>query len=209
MLSLALRSPRCPSLPGHSTNAIPETLRCQIPRGFTFSLLAPPPKAILGRFWTAVSCCRSRSYNCPGGVTDRSHSLDVRLAGRTRRVYRVSVSGRCLPLPFVLNSTFCSRNINYTLVSGIGMSLKFFGNLRSRSFTTLSVLLLYDFVPTLPDEVALIWRRKVSAASLIFMANRAAAILFVIFLLLPNVDVVSVPVTVSFICAPLNLFTQM
>ena len=41
----------------------------------------------------------------------------------------------------------------------------------------LLALLGYDFVLTLSDEVELIWRRKFSVASVIFVLNRATALL--------------------------------
>ena len=47
-----------------------------------------------------------------------------------------------------------------------------------------SVLLVYDSMLTLTDEVNLIWRRKLSAASAIFLMSRLSTVLIVIFMIL-------------------------
>ena len=53
------------------------------------------------------------------------------------------------------------------------------------------VLLIYDSVLTAAAEVDLIWRRKMSVASLIYIANRASAAMGIVYILLLDTDSVS------------------
>ena len=55
----------------------------------------------------------------------------------------------------------------------------------------LLVLLLYDIVLTLPDEVDLVWRRRVSAATAVLILNRAGAVLACVNLALGWINSVS------------------
>ena len=63
---------------------------------------------------------------------------------------------------------------------------------RSKLLTTamliLVALLAYDSILTFEDEVELIWRRKLSIASAVFITNRIAALLFVVYNILIDVD---------------------
>ena len=52
----------------------------------------------------------------------------------------------------------------------------------------LVALLPYDFILTIEDEVELIWRRKLSIASAVFITNRIAALLFVVQHILIDVN---------------------
>ena len=52
----------------------------------------------------------------------------------------------------------------------------------------LVALLAYDSILTFEDEVELIWRRKLSIASAVFIANRIAASSIVMYSLLIHVD---------------------
>ena len=52
------------------------------------------------------------------------------------------------------------------------------------------VPLLYDSILTMPDEVDLIWRRKLSAASIIFIVNRVALVVSVILAILGTINTV-------------------
>lgn len=52
----------------------------------------------------------------------------------------------------------------------------------------LVALLTYDSLLTVEDEVELIWRRKLSIASTVFIINRIAASLFVVCSILSDVD---------------------
>lgn len=59
------------------------------------------------------------------------------------------------------------------------------------SGTTLTVLLTYDCMLTSKDELNLIWHRQKSVASVIFVANRVPAALFVIITSMLNANTVS------------------
>ena len=50
------------------------------------------------------------------------------------------------------------------------------------------VPLVYDSILTIPDEVDLIWRRKPSVASVIFVLNRMAILAIILFSVLEDVD---------------------
>ena len=52
----------------------------------------------------------------------------------------------------------------------------------------LVALLAYDFILTFEDEVELIWRRKLSIASAVFITNRIAASLFVVYDIFNSLD---------------------
>ena len=52
----------------------------------------------------------------------------------------------------------------------------------------IAALLVYDFVLTIVDEVDFIWRQKLSVASAIFITNRVAVLLVVIFLILGEMN---------------------
>ena len=47
------------------------------------------------------------------------------------------------------------------------------------------VLLVHDFVLTLPDEVALVWHRKLSAVSTVVIMNRVAAAIVCVSFVFP------------------------
>ena len=49
---------------------------------------------------------------------------------------------------------------------------------------TSTALILYEYILTLDDELDLIWRRKMSASSLIFLANRVTVIVYTVGLAL-------------------------
>ena len=49
-------------------------------------------------------------------------------------------------------------------------------------------LFIYDFILTIEDEVELIWRRKLSIASAVFITNRIAASLIVAYSILIDVN---------------------
>ena len=48
--------------------------------------------------------------------------------------------------------------------------------------------LVYDYVLTIADEVDLIWCRKPSVASAIFITNRIAVLLIVMYTIMSDVD---------------------
>ena len=50
-------------------------------------------------------------------------------------------------------------------------------------------LVVYDYLLTIEDEVQLIWRRKTSSASLLFLANRVTSLILIVDLFLVNVSV--------------------
>ena len=50
------------------------------------------------------------------------------------------------------------------------------------------VPLIYDSILTIQDEVDLIWRRKPSVASVIFVLNRMAILAIILFSVLEDVD---------------------
>ena len=52
----------------------------------------------------------------------------------------------------------------------------------------LAALLAYESILTIEDEVNLIWRRKLSIASALFIMNRIAASLIVVSIILFDVD---------------------
>lgn len=52
------------------------------------------------------------------------------------------------------------------------------------------VPLIYDSMLTMQDEVELIWRRKLSAASVIFVMNRVGLVFSVILVILETIDTV-------------------
>ena len=52
----------------------------------------------------------------------------------------------------------------------------------------LVALLAYDSILTIEDEVELIWRRNLSIASALFITNRVAASLVVVYNILNDVD---------------------
>ena len=52
----------------------------------------------------------------------------------------------------------------------------------------LVALLAYDSILTFEDEVELIWRRKLSIASAVFITNRIAASLFVVYDIFNSLD---------------------
>ena len=52
----------------------------------------------------------------------------------------------------------------------------------------LVALLAYDSILTFEDEVELIWRRKLSIASAVFITNRIAASLHLVYSVLVDVD---------------------
>ena len=52
----------------------------------------------------------------------------------------------------------------------------------------LVALLAYDSILTFEDEVELIWRRKLSIASAVFITNRIAASLSVVYTIFVDVD---------------------
>ena len=49
-------------------------------------------------------------------------------------------------------------------------------------------LLAYESILTIEDEVELIWRRKLSIASVVFITNRIAASLYVVYGVLVDID---------------------
>ena len=51
----------------------------------------------------------------------------------------------------------------------------------------LAALLAYDSILTLPDEVDFIWLHKLSISSAVFITNRIAALLTVLYLILLDV----------------------
>ena len=57
--------------------------------------------------------------------------------------------------------------------------------------TANAVFLIYDAILTMADEVHLIWRRRLNAASTIFILNRIGAILLLLWLVLQDTDGVS------------------
>ena len=52
----------------------------------------------------------------------------------------------------------------------------------------LVALVVYDSILTIEDEVELIWRRKLSIASAVFITNRIGASLFVVNYIFINLD---------------------
>ena len=59
------------------------------------------------------------------------------------------------------------------------------------TITANAVFLIYDAILTVADEVHLIWRRRLNAASTIFILNRIGAILLLLWLILQDSDGVS------------------
>ena len=95
-----------------------------------------------------------------------------------------------------------SRVESFANWSSVGMC--YFG-VHWTQFLTLAaphspVLLVYDCVLTSKDELDLIWRRRKSVASVIFVANRVPAALFVVITSMLNASIVS-SLLVSSFCA--------
>lgn len=81
--------------------------------------------------------------------------------------------------------------MNYATFACIGVLLKFV-NLRATNNCLIGCLvpLVYDTLLTMSDEVDLIWRRKWSAASVIFIMNRVALVFTAIAAILSSINTV-------------------
>ena len=92
----------------------------------------------------------------------------------------------------VLTNCVLHRTIvNYAEFAGIGVLLESVNlHATNNRLTRLLVPLLYDSILTIPDEVDLIWRRRLSAASVIFILNRVGLALSVVSAIMGMINTV-------------------